>query len=130
MHFGLGAATTVDEVRVEWSHGIVSVLEDVAADQTLTIAPGAMTFARGDCNANGTVDIGDAILSLGEVFGTTAARICLRAFDANADSVVDISDPIFTLQALFGGAVHPLHGECVYGDTPGTLPCSGGVACP
>lgn len=38
LHFGLGAATTLDEVRVNWSDGFVTVLRDVAADQLLEIA--------------------------------------------------------------------------------------------
>tara|TARA_R110002072_G_scaffold235480_3_gene393028 strand:+ start:2049 stop:3950 length:1902 start_codon:yes stop_codon:yes gene_type:complete len=38
-HFGLADVTTIDEVRVEWTNGDVTILEDIAADQTLTIAP-------------------------------------------------------------------------------------------
>ncbi|WP_456428922.1 FG-GAP-like repeat-containing protein [Rhodocaloribacter sp.] len=37
VHFGLGDAATVEAVRVEWPSGGVSVLNDVPADQTLTI---------------------------------------------------------------------------------------------
>ena len=37
VHFGLGDAATVETVRVEWPSGSVSVLNDVPADQTLTI---------------------------------------------------------------------------------------------
>lgn len=36
-HFGLGFATTVDELRVEWPNGAVSTLTNVAANQTLTV---------------------------------------------------------------------------------------------
>jgi hypothetical protein len=36
-HFGLGTATSVDELRIEWTNGAVSVLENVAVNQTLTI---------------------------------------------------------------------------------------------
>ncbi len=35
--FGLGTATTVNLVTVEWSDGTVSVLNNVSADQTLTV---------------------------------------------------------------------------------------------
>ena len=37
-HFGLGASTEVDELRVEWSNGDVTILTDVPANQTLTVA--------------------------------------------------------------------------------------------
>ncbi|MBM3984544.1 MAG: CRTAC1 family protein [Planctomycetes bacterium] len=36
-HFGLGASGMVDELRVEWSNGDVTVLANVPADQTLTV---------------------------------------------------------------------------------------------
>ena len=36
VHFGLGAATLVDELRIRWPGGAETVLEDVAADQILS----------------------------------------------------------------------------------------------
>lgn len=36
-HFGLGAASIVDELRVTWPDGSVRTLKDVAADQTLSV---------------------------------------------------------------------------------------------
>ena len=38
-HFGLGAAARVDELTVDWPDGSRTVLQDVAADRTLTIRP-------------------------------------------------------------------------------------------
>ncbi|MFQ5496219.1 MAG: CRTAC1 family protein, partial [Phycisphaerae bacterium] len=42
-HFGLGLATVVDALRVDWPNGETTMLHDVAADRTLTVAyvPGA-----------------------------------------------------------------------------------------
>ncbi|WP_419190951.1 CRTAC1 family protein [Saltatorellus ferox] len=37
LHFGLGAAETLDEVRIEWPSGRVQVLEDVAVNQHLRV---------------------------------------------------------------------------------------------
>jgi hypothetical protein len=37
LHFGTGAAGTVDRVEIRWPSGTVQVLENVAADQTLTV---------------------------------------------------------------------------------------------
>jgi len=37
-HFGLGARTRVDELRIEWADGTTTVLTDVAADQVLQVA--------------------------------------------------------------------------------------------
>jgi hypothetical protein len=37
VHFGLGDATTIDTLRIEWPSGIVQEFQDVAVDQFLTI---------------------------------------------------------------------------------------------
>lgn len=37
LHFGLGAAQTVDKLRIEWPSGSTQVLKDVAVDQLLTV---------------------------------------------------------------------------------------------
>lgn len=51
-HFGLGGATTIDEVRVSWPHGGETVLKDVAANQKLQLSaveasPAPFTLAPG-----------------------------------------------------------------------------------
>ena len=38
-HFGLGAAEVVDELRVEWTDGNVTIVTDIAANQTVTVSP-------------------------------------------------------------------------------------------
>lgn len=37
-HFGLGEALIVDEVRVDWADGSVTLMENVAINQTITVA--------------------------------------------------------------------------------------------
>ena len=37
VHFGLGAHARVDRVEIRWPSGVEQVLEDVAADQFLTV---------------------------------------------------------------------------------------------
>ena len=36
-HFGLGAATQVDELRIQWPGGQITTLNNVAADQVLVV---------------------------------------------------------------------------------------------
>jgi len=87
IHFGLGAAVTVDELRVEWSKGYVSTLHDVAANTQLTvIAP-----ALGDLDADGVVGITD-FLALLAAWGPCAAapEACLA--DLDNDGLVGITD--------------------------------------
>ena len=71
-HFGLGTSTSIDELRVEWANGAVTTLNDVAADQILTVTPesGGTPGAPGEAappsapmtaawnGATGTIDIG------------------------------------------------------------------------
>jgi hypothetical protein len=48
LHFGLGARDRVDRIEVRWVGGGVDVLEDVPADQLLTITEGGASQAGGD----------------------------------------------------------------------------------
>jgi hypothetical protein len=68
---------------------------------SVSIAP---TFRRGDCNDDGTVDISDAVSTLGSLFLGDGDPGCDDACDSNDDGIVDTSDPITTLGALFLGA--------------------------
>jgi hypothetical protein len=45
-HFGLGAATNVDLVRIEWPSGTVQELRDVAVNQFLTVTEPPRLRAR------------------------------------------------------------------------------------
>jgi hypothetical protein len=38
VHFGLGAATSIDTLEIAWPSGTTQVLTDVAVDQILTVA--------------------------------------------------------------------------------------------
>jgi hypothetical protein len=53
VHFGLGAATAVDTLRIVWPNGTTQIVRDVAADQLLTID------LPGDCDDDGDVDFAD-----------------------------------------------------------------------
>jgi enediyne biosynthesis protein E4 len=57
VHFGLGAAELIDELRVVWPDGTVQYLQDVAVDQYLTID--FPTPLPGDYNTDGIVDAAD-----------------------------------------------------------------------
>ena len=62
-HFGLGSATVVDALRVEWPHGSVTELFDIAVNQTLTINAGA-TPCPADLDGDGLVNGADLGLLL------------------------------------------------------------------
>ncbi|MEM8943899.1 MAG: FG-GAP-like repeat-containing protein [Planctomycetota bacterium] len=53
VHFGLGDATVIDELRIEWPDGTVQIINDVAVDQYLSVT------TPGDYDGDGDVDAGD-----------------------------------------------------------------------
>jgi hypothetical protein len=60
-------------------------------------------YRRGDLNADGSVDMSDAVFELNWLFTSGRVPECLDAADSNASTQANIADPIYTLQFLFGG---------------------------
>lgn len=81
---------------------------------------------RGDPNADGQVDISDAVATLGVLFLGQDGIYCEDAADSNDDGVVDISDAVTTLGILFlGQGEIPAPGM----DTCGSDPTADALAC-
>ncbi|MFN0059028.1 MAG: FG-GAP-like repeat-containing protein [Planctomycetota bacterium] len=109
-HFGVGAATVIDELRVAWPNGLETVLVGVPVNQTLTITPAPPlppAFLRGDANSDGAIDIGDSIAVLSWLFDSAATVLCESAADSNADDHLNIADAIFLLSYSFSMGVAP-----------------------
>jgi hypothetical protein len=92
------------EVTASDAQSSVSVKLEVRAGGE-PVAP--VRFIRGDANADGKVDIADAVFTLEALFGGTRSLPCSDAADANDDGEIDISDPIRTLLFLFAGGPPP-----------------------
>ncbi len=90
VHAGLGAAAIVD-IRVEWSDGTVTLMRDVPANQSLTIASGE----RCDLDVDGRVDGGDLGLLL-EAWGSCQPD---DPRDLNADGEVEFADLLLLVAA-------------------------------
>jgi hypothetical protein len=56
VHFGLGAAATIDHLRIEWPDGSSQSLFNVAVDEYLTVS-----YLPGDYSGDGVVDAADYI---------------------------------------------------------------------
>ena len=81
--------------------------------------PQGTPFRRGDQNADGMVDVTDAITTLEYLFIAVFDPLCLDAMDADDSGLVDITDPIATLFFLFLGTVEiPAPGPDVCGLDP------------
>lgn len=62
------------------------------------------TFVRGDSNADGSVNLTDAIVTLQHLFLGAAEPPCLDGADADDSGRVNLTDAVATLLALFRGA--------------------------
>jgi enediyne biosynthesis protein E4 len=84
-HFGLGNASVIDELRIEWARGYVTTLTDIEANRRLTITAPAL----GDLNADGLVSEADVeVLFAGWGTVTLASLHC----DLNNDGTIDRRD--------------------------------------
>ncbi|MGE3164589.1 MAG: hypothetical protein AB7O52_06770 [Planctomycetota bacterium] len=89
-------------------------------------------FLRGDTNADGSVNIADAVTELSYLFGG-APLSCADAADANDDGQLDLADVVFLLSYTVGGGSQPLPppggGSCGQDPTPDGLGCAAHAAC-
>ncbi len=93
-HFGLGTATVVDELSVEWPDGTTTILNDVAADQTLTIVEGGVP---GDVNGDGDVNVADLLGLLGAWGPCQGACPPSCPADFDGDCLVTVTDLLILL---------------------------------
>jgi len=93
------------------------------------------SFLRGDANADGALDLSDAMFLLNVIFPDPMApsvATCTDAIDANDDGTLDISDPIAILHTLFGGGagLPSPFGVCGPDPTVDSLDCAAFSTCP
>ncbi len=108
---------------------------DLGFDLELMSQPGAAVetvFTRGDANADGGIDIADAVAVLGYLFASGAPFACASSADANDDGRLDLSDAVRILVHLFGdGAPLPEPFTACGGDpTEDGLECAIPAPCP
>lgn len=88
-------------------------------------------FRRGDVNADGSVDLSDAITILGALFAGTVLSDCEDVVDANDDGHVNIGDAVGLLSVLFTGGAQlpPPFPDCGSDPTPDDLDCAEWSGC-
>ena len=100
----------------------------------LTVDPPAVDtpFRRGDANADGDVNLTDATVILGALFGGQAAVVtCEKSADSNDNGALEISDGIRLLAHLFQAGPAPAapFGACGIDPTADSLTCASHEAC-
>ena len=102
------------------------------------VVPPTGGFVRGDCNADGTTNIADAIFLLGALFpGPSGPNFptCESACENNDDGTLNIADAIFILSVLFPpvgttGPTLPGPSTCGPDPTPDAVTCNAFTPCP
>lgn len=89
----------------------------------------AVLFVRSDCDADGSIDVGDAVRALFALLGESRAPPCEAACDTNGDAKIDIGDPVAVLELLFrsGPAPPPPFPQC--GTAASPLSCAAFPSC-
>ncbi len=87
-------------------------------------------FRRGDANADGTLDLSDAVTVLLHLFAQKAVQ-CQKSVDANDDGTLDIADAIKILGHLFAqaGPLRAPFGACAVDPTEDGLGCEDYLPC-
>ncbi len=82
--------------------------DTLMAERVLDLPVGAADFRRGDVDDNGTLEITDAVVTLGYLFqGAPTALVCPDAADADDNGALELTDPIAVLNYLFLGGSDP-----------------------
>jgi len=87
-------------------------------------------FIRGDANADGRIDVSDAVALLVHLFlGRPLA--CEKAGDSNDSGTLDIADAVYLLSYLFAGGPPPVSPfpSCGQDPSPDDLTCRGFPPC-
>ena len=104
-----------------------------AVDNVKVTAEGELgvSFVRGDINADGLVDLSDAVFVLNFLFLGGSAPTCRKSADTNSSTAVDLSDAVFILGHLFLGGNAPAapYSECGLSPVDDGLDCESFAPC-
>ncbi len=111
---------------------LFAMVDDIPSEAVIVnvIDEAESPFRRGDCNADGAINLADAIAGLGALFGGDSPS-CDDACDTNDDGAHDIADAISLLSFLFSSGPAPLapHPDCGEDPTQDGLNCSSYDVC-
>jgi hypothetical protein len=108
VHFGLGDATIIDSIKIEWPSGTVDIITEVEVNQFMQIDE---SYTYGDANDDGDVNIGDAVYIINLVFKGGPPPAYPPAGDANCDGDVNVGDAVYVINHVFKGGPGPCTGH-------------------
>ncbi len=119
---------------IEYDHPVESPDDDYLA--VIAIPPATCgdhaPFRRGDANADGGIDVSDAVTILGSLFLGSPPRLsCEKAADTNDTGDVNLTDAVYLLIYLFLGSAEPAapFDACDWDPTPDALSCDSFAPC-
>ena len=89
-------------VNLSGTPSVFVAAEDVGRVYEIRMYGEGPLFSRGDANADGSVNVADAVFVLEYLFGGGQEPPCLDAADVNDSGAVNISDGLTLLRHLFG----------------------------
>jgi len=90
--FGVGDATVIDCVKIQWPDGDETVLEDVTVNQVLTVDRPDEVVCEGDANGDAMVNLAD-LLGVLSNWGSDGSE----GGDVNGDASVNLADLLSVL---------------------------------
>mgnify|MGYP003131374985 CR=1 FL=1 len=87
VHFGLGAATTVETITINWPNGTVDVFEDVDANQTVV-------YTQGESVVLGLTDVSANAVNIYPNPTASELNFSMAGMEGTAVSVVDVNGKV------------------------------------
>lgn len=115
----------LDIASVQFQDGSISVFENL-------FCQGEQEFVRGDANADGELNLSDAVHVLLFLFAGGQTPGCLDAADINGDEDINLTDSVYLLTFLFLGGPLPPPPATGCGTVPDVegMGCLAFAACP
>ncbi len=109
-HFGLGDASVIDSIRIEWPSGVVSVLTDVAINQHMVVEEPCCHIPEvaGDADFNNIVNLLDITYLILFLYKGGPAPICQARANANAVDPINLLDITYLIAYLYKGGPAPV----------------------
>ncbi|MGB2980447.1 MAG: dockerin type I domain-containing protein, partial [Candidatus Zixiibacteriota bacterium] len=71
------------------------------------VREGISQFICGDCNGDGTIDVGDVVYLVNYLYKNGSAPDPVEAGDANGDDTVDVGDVVYLINYLYKAGPTP-----------------------
>jgi DNA-binding beta-propeller fold protein YncE len=125
------AADSAGNVFLTGSRSDPDRLMDFVTIKFDAVLQGDRPFIRGESNADGRLDLTDAVFTLLHLFLGGREPSCLKSADTDDSGVVELTDAIRLLRFLFlgGGAPEAPFPGCGGDGTPDALTCSDDPSC-